>query len=437
MGSTAVYHLFILIALISAMLLFIGRWRFSPFPVLLISAWLVALLAGVDIDQITPMITHGMGDMFGNVALIILLGTVLGKILEDSGGALLLGERLMNSVLGRFPSFALGFAGLIISIPVYCDSGFILLNNLRQTIAKRSNVPPNILSTSLAGGLYASSILVPPTPGPAAAAIILGLSPSVAILPGIVLAMLATLIAIFWAKIVDNKLGDFLSTLSVDKSVESQSRSGVGGSQVVIPIILPLLLMSLATSVPAPDAWIMALGQPANALFIGLLAAVPMWLYCQKPFTELLVDSFCRCAEIILIIAAGGALAEVLEQTGLIKSITHLIPYKVGLFLPFLIAMAFKISQGSSTVALISAVSLAEPLLASLGLDSETGRLLTLFCAASGAMVMAHANDSYFWVVTRFSGMDAAAGYRYFTMATLWQGGGCLLLVLAAGSVLG
>ena len=433
MGSPAFFPLIILITLIAAMLLLIGRWRLSPFPVLIICAWLLALMSGMDIHEITPLVMSGMGSMFGNIALVIIMGTVLGKILEYSGGAAILGQRLMALAIGRFPSLALGMAGLVISIPVYCDSGFILLNGLRQSIADQSGESV-ALSTSLAGGLYASSIMIPPTPGPAAAAIILGLSPSIAIFPGVMLAILVTLVAVFWGKLAGNMGSNAIKSIIPPEQIQDEKETHIPLWQAILPIVLPLLLMSLTTTFKVQNQWIETMGQPVNALFIGLLGAIPLWRRCDISFEKILINSIHSCAEIIFIIAAGGALAMVLSHSGLIQSLTGNLPESLGLLLPFLIACTFKIAQGSSTVALIAAATIVESMLPTLGLDSDKGRLLALFSAASGAMVVAHANDSYFWVVTRFSGMSVSTGYKSFTLATLWQGLAGLAAVLLLAS---
>ena len=433
MGSPAFYPLLTLIILIAAMLLLIGRLRFSPFPVLILCAWLLALVTGMDIHEITPLVMSGMGGMFGNVALVIIMGTLLGRILEQSGGAAILGQRLMALAIGRYPAIALGMAGLVISIPVYCDSGFILLNGLRQSIVDQGE-DSVALSTSLAGGLYASSIMVPPTPGPAAAAIILGLSPSLAVLPGLLLAILVTLVAVFWGKLAGSFCPTPLPLTTASDHTPAEKAAEFPIWQAILPIILPLALMSLATIFKGQSHWIEAIGQPVNALFFGLLGAIPLWKRCGETFEKLLISSIHSCSEIILIIAAGGALATVLSHSGLIQALTGILPQSLGLALPFLIASLFKIAQGSSTVALIAAITIVESMLSALGLDSERGRLLALFSAASGAMVFTHANDSYFWVVTRFSGMSPATGYKSFTLASLWQGLTGLTVVLLLAS---
>ncbi|MGI9277211.1 MAG: GntP family permease [Endozoicomonas sp.] len=431
MASLPQYSFLILCSLILAMLLLIGRFRCPPFIVLLLAAWFLAALSGMPLSEITPLVRKGMGELFGDVALIIIMGTLLGNILERSGGALLLADRLINLIGHRHPALALSIAGYLVSIPVYCDSGFILLNSLRKSIAEQGQSHPFTLSTGLAGGLYATHTFVPPTPGPAAAALVLGISPSLAIPLGLLLALWATLIALAWGKLSTRRMPPLkCHDVKRDVFIADENRSSL---LALLPIATPLVLMSLATlCCQANESELAAFAaQPANALFIGLLATIPLYRNCQGSFHELFSDSIRSCANVILIIAAGGALAGVLKETGHVTAVTDMLPDSLGLLLPFCIAAILKISQGSTTVALISAASMTEAMLPSLGLDSDSGRLLAMMSAGAGAMVVAYANDSYFWVVTQFSEMDARTGYKTFTMATLLQGLGSLLLILA------
>ncbi len=376
-----------------------------------------------------------MGRTFGDVALLILFGVLLGNILEKSGGAVLLAEKLIFSLGKRFPSLAMGIAGYIISIPVYCDSGFILLNSIRQSIAQRTQCNPTSLSVALGGGLFATHALVPPTPGPAAATLILGISPSLVIPWAMALALMSTLVAILWGKWVIRWL-DEEDSLPIKKPHATKAMSQNNIWLALVPIILPLMLMSMANFQveEKEQGWALFLSQPANALFLGLLASWPLVRKCQTGLTEMLSESIHACAMIILIITAGGALAGMLTQTGHIARIAEGLPENLGLVLPFLIAALFKTAQGSTTVALISAASMIEPLLPGLGLDSQHGRLLAFLSAGCGSMMVTHANDSYFWVVTQFSGISPATGFKSFTIATLLQALTGLMAVLILGS---
>lgn len=199
--APSILHSFLFILSLTALILIlIGRLRFSPFIVLLLSAYATGFFSGLPISELTPLISRDMGKTFGDVALLIIFGGLLGNILEKSGGAVLLAEKLILSIARRFPALAMGIAGYIISIPVYCDSGFILLNSIRQSIARRVQCNPISLSVALGGGLFATHSLVPPTPGPAAATLILEISPSLTIPWALGVALLVTFVAILWGK---------------------------------------------------------------------------------------------------------------------------------------------------------------------------------------------------------------------------------------------
>ncbi|KEQ19365.1 hypothetical protein GZ78_05220 [Endozoicomonas numazuensis] len=411
-----------ILSLIAVILLLIGRCKLPPFIVLLLCACAAGVFSGIPVSDITPQISHDMGQTFGEVALLIIFGVLLGNILEKSGGALLLAEKLIFSIGQRFPALAMGIAGYIISIPVYCDSGFILLNSIRQSIAERTHCNPTSLSVALGGGLFATHALVPPTPGPAAATLILGISPSLVIPWALLVALMSTLVAILWGKWVIRWLNETPPIeIKKVKTVSSPHQTQIW--LAIIPILLPLILMSMANfkTNGTEQSWADFLSQPANALFLGLLASFPLVRKCREGLAGLFRESIQSCAMIILIITAGGALAGMLAQTGHIARIAEGLPESLGLILPFLIAALFKTAQGSTTVALISAASMVEPLLPGLGLDSQNGRLLAFLSAGCGSMMVTHANDSYFWVVTQFSGISPATGLKSFTIATLLQ----------------
>lgn len=435
MDSSLLNSLLLIGGLIATILILIGKYRWSSFLVLLLCAWLIGLLSGIPTSEITPKISEDMGSLFGEVALIIILGVLLGNILEKSGAAVLLAEQMMKTAGRHFPGLAMGLAGYIISIPVYCDSGFILLNSIRQSLAEKARCHPVKLSIALGGGLFATHALVPPTPGPAAAAIILELSPSQIIPAALLIALVATLVAVAWGSFSCRWIDE--STIPEVPSQEQPLETEGSPWSALIPILLPLALMSAANFQSAGHSgWSAFLSEPVNALLLGLFAALPLFKKCSNSLQQLLNDSIQSSASIILIITAGGALAGMLAHTGHVARITQSLPESAGLLLPFLIAATFKTAQGSTTVALISAVSMVESLLPGLGLDTQNGRLLTLLSAGAGSMVMTHANDSYFWVVTQFTGMDTTAGYKSLTVASLLQGLSGLLVVLLLATFL-
>jgi GntP family gluconate:H+ symporter len=165
-------------------------------------------------------------------------------------------------------------------------------------------------------------------------------------------------------------------------------------------------------------------GQPVNALFIGLMLSFLLFpVYNKETLTGWIGDGISAAAPILLITGAGGAFGAILKETQIGETIGNMLAdYQLGIFLPFIIAAAFKTAQGSSTVALVATSALIAPLLSTIGLDSLNGKVLAVMATGAGAMTISHANDSFFWVVTQFSGMDVKTGYKTHTIATLIQG---------------
>ena len=173
------------------------------------------------------------------------------------------------------------------------------------------------------------------------------------------------------------------------------------------------------------------LGQPINALLIGLVLAMRLLPnFSKETLTGWFEEGLKSAATIIIITGAGGALGTVLKATPIGAYLGDtLSQFNLGIFLPFIIAAALKTAQGSSTVALVTTSALVAPLMATLGLDSEIGRVLTVMAIGAGAMTISHANDSYFWVVSQFSGMDVSTAYKSFTVAPLIQGITTIIIV--------
>jgi len=173
------------------------------------------------------------------------------------------------------------------------------------------------------------------------------------------------------------------------------------------------------------------LGQPINALFIGLFLSFLLFpKFNKETLTGWIGDGISAAAPILLITGAGGAFGAILKETQIGETIGNLLAdYQLGIFLPFIIAAAFKTAQGSTTVAMVATSALIAPLLTGIGLDSEIGRVLAVMSIGAGAMTISHVNDSYFWVVTQFSGMDVKTGYKTHTLGTLIQGVGSIIFI--------
>jgi GntP family gluconate:H+ symporter len=279
--------------------------------------------------------------------------------------------------------------------------------------------------------------MVPPTPGPVAAAGILGADLGLVILWGMIIGLIATLGGWLFAitvaariEVPPYKEGE-IPEGAVELSVDNAPSTFMSLLPIVVPIIL-IVMLSIAQLPSKPLGTgpvvnvLSFLGQPVVALLIGVGFALllPKKLDRNMLSTDGYVGAAVIDAAIIITITgAGGAFGKVLQNSGIAKVIgDSLASANLGLWLPFVIAAGIKTAQGSSTVAIITTAGLMAPLLPALGLDGDIAKALVVVAIGAGAMVVSHANDSFFWVVTQFSNMDVKTGYRLQTLGTLFQG---------------
>ncbi|WP_205574634.1 GntP family permease [Indioceanicola profundi] len=446
----------LLILLLLASIAFIvfatARLKLHPFLALLITAFAFGLLSGMPLGDVVKSVNDGFGGTIGSIGIVILAGTIIGVFLEKSGGAFRLAAGILRMTGQRNAPAAMSIMGFLVSIPVFCDSGFVILSSLNKALAKKAGISLAATSVALALGLYATHTMVPPTPGPVAAAGILGADLGLVILWGLIIGAVATFAGWLFAVTVAAKVPvpaytDEEAAASADLPQVEASAPGVFKS--LLPIAVPILLIVLRSIAELPakpfgEGGIVPLlgflGQPVVALLLGVALALllPKRLESEKMLStsgwvgQAVVDA----AIIIVITGAGGAFGKVLQNSGIAAVIGEgLAGANLGLWLPFLVAAGIKTAQGSSTVAIITTAGLMAPLLEPLGLDSATARALATVAIGAGAMVVSHANDSFFWVVTQFSNMDAPTGYRLHTVGTLVQGLVGAVAVWVAGMI--
>lgn len=428
----------ILVLGIAFIVLATSKLKIHPFIVLLITSYGIALAAGMPLLEIGDTIKTGFGGILKYIGIVIILGTIIGTILEKSGAAITMADTVLKVVGQKRPGLAMSIIGYIVSIPVFCDSGFVILSSLKKSLAKRTKASSVMMTVALATGLYATHTFVPPTPGPIAAAGNLGLENKLGlvILVGIAVALVGMFAGYFWAKIAGKKYTSAEDNEPLEMSYdEVKEKYGVLPSawKAFAPILVPILLITFGTIANMPAhplgdgglyTTVSFLGKPINALVIGFFFSLLLLpKFNEETLTGWIGDGLKGAAVIIMVTGAGGALGTVLKATQIGDYLGQaLADYNLGIFLPFIIAAAFKTAQGSSTVALVTTSALVAPLLSSLGLDSTMGSILTVMAIGAGAMTVSHANDSFFWVVTNFSGMDVSTGYKSHTMATLIQG---------------
>ena len=432
----------ILIGVITFIVLATSRFKLHPFLTLILAAFIAAFAYELPSSTIAKTITSGFGGILGYIGLVIVLGTIIGTILEKSGAAITMADCVIKLLGKRFPTLTMSLIGYLVSIPVFCDSGFVILNSLKQSMANRMKVSSVSMSVALATGLYATHTFVPPTPGPIAAAGNLGLESNLGlvILVGVLVAAVAALAGMLWANRFanikpDGEGADELKTQNEDYEVLKQSYGVLPSPfKAFAPIFVPILLICFGSIAGFPSAplgkatlydVLVFLGQPVNALLIGLFLSLLLLKGDKKieEFSERISQGLVVAAPILLITGAGGAFGAVLKATPIGDFLgTSLSALGVGIFMPFIVAAALKSAQGSSTVALVATSALVAPMLGDIGLASEMGRVLTVMAIGAGAMTVSHANDSFFWVVTQFSRMSVPQAYKAQTMATLIQG---------------
>ena len=442
-----------LVVLLGFSILFIvvatTQLKLHPFLALLITAFGFGILSGMPLAELVDSVNSGFGSTIGSIGIVILAGSIIGTFLEKSGAASRLASSILRLAGEKNVPLAMGGVGFVISIPVFCDSAFVLLSSLMKALSAKAGIPLASSAIALSLGLYATHTMVPPTPGPVAAAGILDADLGLVIVWGVLVGFIALMAGWLFAVTVASKVSISTDGDEDQKPILQKSEEGPTLSKSLLPILVPIALIVMRSigDLPAKPLgesqfvlFLEFLGQPVVALLIGVALAflLPGRLERKMLSTEGWIgQAVPAAATIIVITGAGGAFGRVLQNSGIADVIGEtLAGSNLGLWLPFLIAAGIKTAQGSSTVAIITTASLLAPLLDALGLDSGTARALTVVAIGAGSMVVSHANDSYFWVVTQFSNMDVKTGYRLQTLGTLVQGTAAAVAVWVLGVIL-
>lgn len=478
-----------LVAGIATIVVIVLATRLDAFIALLIAALVTGVVAGQDLLSLIDAVTTGFGNTLASIGIVIGLGVGIGKILEVSGAADSLARAFLRAFgKGREP-WAMGSVGSLVSIPVFCDSGYVIMNPLARSIARVKQGGYITLALALGAGMTLTHHMVPPTPGPLAATGILGADIGGVIIVGLVFTVLLLPVVVIYARWIGPKLEPFLNA-KVSRDVYATAGAGaattsatavdtVTGDSVTVteettatgeetpattaggrkpgaflgflPLIIPLLLIvanTVSTAIDRnaqgvlsgddyePSSWVAPLafiGNPVVALIIGLVLAVYTLLPRFTPRSQVqswLADAAASAGLILLITGAGGSFGMVLRESGVGDALAEAIASisLPALLVPFIIASLVRLAQGSGTVAMITAASVTAPLIAPLGLSP----LVAVMACTAGSMVFSYFNDSYFWVVTRFAGLDgvqAIKGWSGITTA-VWLGSIPLLFVL-------
>ena len=422
------------------MIVAISKYKVHPFLSIMSVSLILAFLAGIPLGDIANVIGAGFSGTFSSIGIVIILGALIGTVLEQTGAALKLADMVVKLVGQKNPELAIELMGWVVSIPVFCDSGFVILNPIRQAMVRRTKTSSVAMTVALSAGLYISHVFIPPTPGPIAAASTLGIGDNLLLVMGLgVAASILPLIAgLIFAKAVGKKVKSADETSDTGETVKTYEELVAsygqlpGGFNALTPIIVPIILMALG-SIASMAGWtgiafdlFNFLGKPIIALAVGTICAVIQLATTKKldKFYDMTNNTLKVTGPILFVTAAGGVLGKVISSSDMVNFITEhaTVLGSVGIFFPFLLAAILKSAQGSSTVAITTTAGIVAPLLGAMGFTTPAEIALVVMAIGAGAMTVSHANDSYFWVVTNFGQMTPEQGYETQTMLTLILG---------------
>jgi len=442
--------LLIILLLVSVLLIIVStsRYRFHPFLALLFVAVFFGLLSGMPLDSIVTSINEGFGKTIGQIGIVIIAGVIIGTFLEQSGGAYAMANRVLKLTGKKQVPLTMSIIGYFVSIPVFADSGFVILLPLTKALSKEAKISLAGSASALALGLAITHNLVPPTPGPIAAAGILEANLGLVIMFGVITSI-PVLVAgwLFASKIASRVYIDPNPEISQEE-IKETLKTAPSAFKSFVPILLPIVLIVLKSISDFPtlplgeglvNEIIGFIGEPVIALMIGILMAFTLPRKLERDMLSSagwVGKALQNAAIIILITGAGGAFGMVLRNSGIAEVMgDSLAGMKIGIFLPFLIAAAIKSAQGSSTVALITTASLIAPMMASLGYESDIAKALVVLAIGAGSLVVSHANDSMFWIFTQMTGMKVRTGFKIHTVGTLILGVSAVLIIWVISTI--
>ena len=423
-----------LLVAIAVIIVSISKWKIHPFLALMGVSLVLAIIVGIPLTSIPNMLGAGFSGTFTSIGIVIILGALIGSILEKTGGALKLAEVVVKIVGKKHPDLAMEIMGWIVSIPVFCDSGFVILDPIRSSLQKKTGYSSVAMSMCLSAGLYTSHVFIPPTPGPIAAANTLGVGNHLLLVIGIgaLVSIPCLIVAYFYANYIGKKVKT--EEDMQDKSEESYNALLKSFGKLpsaflsFAPIVVPIVAMALCSIsdmagwTGAVDVFLNFIGTPIIALTIGVIFAVILMISTKttNQFYDITNDTLKVVGPILFITAAGGVLGKVISEAGFVGYMQEhaSVLATIGIFFPFIVSAILKTAQGSSTVALTTTAgimgSIADPgsMMNLLGLNTPLAGVLTVMAIAAGAMTVSHANDSYFWVVTNFGKIKMEDGYR-------------------------
>lgn len=416
---------------IVAIIFLTAKLKANVFAALFAVSLALALL-GTDLPlaKVIDTLKTGFGSTLGNISFIIIFGTGIAVCMQRSGGALSIATHILNLAGEKNAKPAMAWTGFIPGLTIFCDTGYIILSGIARSISANAKVPMPLIASILGSALFAVHCLVPTHPGALAAASTLNANIGWLVLTGVAFSIPGLLAAYFWSIWMCKGQNYAPAELAEHEKISTAHQPSFGFS--LLPVVLPLALISISTLLTTLGhkegfaAALHFLGNPVIALLVGLICA--LWLLAcnggkKGDFNHVLEEAILKAGPILIITGAGGMFGAIIKETGVGTALGQAMGgASVGLLVPFVIAALLKTAQGSSTVAALTAAAIIAPSLDSFGLDSDAGRIFAVLAVCAGSMVASHANDSYFWVVTKLSNIEMKESMRVFTSATVVMG---------------
>lgn len=437
------------------LLFLIIRTRIQAFPALIIAATLVALGSGLGAAKTVTTVTQGFGNTLTYIGIVIGFGCILGKFLEKSGAARRMALFFLHLAGIKRADIVLGLTGFLVSIPVFADSGFIILISLAKEMSRLTRRSMLSIGCTMGFGLYLTTNLVPPTPGPLAAAAAFGVDLGLFILGGILLAIPIFIVSIFFFRwissfyepIIPERSDEELGQLSPEQRLvleriseklkhgEDLQRSDfsellkddslpsafVSFSAVLLPIVLILgntIVTAMKIEGPIREFFTL-MGSPMVAIFMAVLLCV--FIICKNMTKEealkAMEDSLADAGLIVFVTGAGGAFGNVIKVTGAGNLLAEYIAGTPlpAIVVPFAVAVFLRFPQGSGATSIITGSAIVAPMVGALGIDP----LMAGLAICTGAMCPSYLNDSFFWVLTRFSGFEVKLSLKTWSVGTV------------------
>ena len=431
--------LFIFVLTIVLLILMIAKFKVHAFLSLLIAAIFFGIFSGLPLETVATTITAGFGGTMQSIGIVIVCGVVIGEILEVTGGAQKIADAILKLIGIKRATYAVSATGAFVSIPVFCDSGYVILNPIIKGISRRGKIPFASLVVALMAGLLCTHSFVPPTPGPVAAAALLGANIGKVMFYGIIVSVPVVIVCSMWgnSRFIKGAYPEIAPETASDIEKEKEFNEIVAQAPTTfmsfVPIVVPIILIVVASFFGDAEGnsvqmCLSFVGKPYIALLIGTGLSFLLPTKITPTVTSTWVAKALQgAAEILLITAAAGGFAKVLQATTIGDTLTGLI-LGTGLpaiLIPYVMAALLNIAQGSATVALTTVAGIMAPMLVTLGLSPE----ITVLAIAAGSLSFCHTNSSYFWCVSKLAGFELNQSYKVITVTSVIMGAVAMVVI--------